>query len=107
MVKDNKHLIVKKYLKDHSLVESNIKSFNNFIEKRMQEIVDEISEGIESDDFEIHLGKIRVHKPKIVEADGSSSLIMPSEARLRNLTYSAPVTLELTKKRTTKLIQKL
>ena len=27
-----KHLIVKKYLEDHSLVESNIISFNNFIE---------------------------------------------------------------------------
>ncbi len=96
MVKDNKHLIVKKYLKDHSLVESNIKSFNNFIQKRMQEIVDEISETIESDDFEISLGKINVGTPRVIEADGSSSLVMPSEARLRNLTYSAPVTLEIT-----------
>ncbi len=96
MVRDNKHLIVKKYLKDHSLVESNIKSFNNFIEKRMQEIVNEVSETIESDDFEINLGKIKVETPRVVEADGSSSLIMPSEARLRNLTYSAPVTLEIT-----------
>ena len=96
MVKDNKHLIVKKYLKDHSLVESNIRSFNNFIEKRMQEIVDDISETIEGDDFEISLGKIKVETPKVIEADGSSSLIIPSEARLRNLTYSAPITLEIT-----------
>ncbi|MCK5624861.1 DNA-directed RNA polymerase subunit B [Candidatus Pacearchaeota archaeon] len=96
MVKDSQHLIVKKYLKGHSLVESNIKSFNNFIEKRIQEIVNEISEGIESDDFEINLGKIKVGSPKVIEADGSSSLIMPSEARLRNLTYSAPITLEIT-----------
>ena len=59
MVRDNKHLIVKKYLKDHSLVESNIRSFNNFIKKRMQEIVDDISNSIEGDDFEISLGKIR------------------------------------------------
>jgi len=99
MVKDNKHLIVKKYLKDHSLVESNIKSFNNFIEKRMQEIVDEVSETIDSDDFEINLGKIKVETPKVIEADGSSSLIMPFEARLRSLTYSAPVTLEITVKK--------
>jgi len=96
MVKDTRHLIVKKYLKDHSLVESNIKSFNNFIEKRMQEIVNEISEGIDGDDFEISLGKIKVGSPKVIEADGSSSLIMPFEARLRNLTYSAPITLEIT-----------
>ena len=99
MVKDIQHLIVKKYLKDHSLVESNIKSFNNFVKKRMQEIVDEVSETIESDDFEINLGKIKVETPRVIEADGSSSLIMPSEARLRNLTYSAPVTLEITIKK--------
>ena len=96
MVKDNNHLIVKKYLKDHSLVESNIISFNNFIEKKMQEIVNEVSETIESDDFEISLGEIKVEAPKVIEADGSSSFIMPSEARLRNLTYSAPITLEIT-----------
>ena len=36
------HLIVKNYLKEHSLVESNIISFNNFIDKRLQEIVNEI-----------------------------------------------------------------
>ncbi len=37
MVKDTQHIVVKKYLKKHSLVESNITSFNNFIDKRMQE----------------------------------------------------------------------
>ena len=95
----NKHLIVKKYLQNHSLVESNITSYNEFIQHRMQEIVDEISKSIESDEIEIKLGKIKIEKPKIVEADGSSSLIMPFEARLRNLTYSAPITLEISVKK--------
>jgi DNA-directed RNA polymerase subunit B len=95
----NKHLIVEKYLKKYSLLESNITSFNNFVDKRMQEIVDEISEGIQGDDFEIILGKVKVGKPKIIEADGSSSFILPYEARLRNLTYSAPITLEITVKK--------
>jgi len=63
MKKDN-HLIIKKYLEGHSLVESNITSFNDFIEFRMQEIVDEVSRDLESDEFEITLGKIRVEKPK-------------------------------------------
>ena len=99
MEKKNQHLVVKKYLEDHSLVESNIISFNNFIEKRMQEIADEISETIVNDDFEIILGKIKVGKPEIIEADGSSSKIMPYEARLRNLTYSAPITIEMTIKK--------
>ena len=95
----NDHIIIKNYLKNHSLVESNIISFNNFLEHRMQEIVNELNDFIENDDFEIILGKINVGKPKIVEADGSSSIVTPSEARLRNLTYSAPITLELTVKK--------
>ncbi|MFH1503194.1 MAG: DNA-directed RNA polymerase subunit B [Candidatus Diapherotrites archaeon] len=93
------HLIVKNYLQEHSLVESNITSFNNFIDKRLQEIVDEISETIINEEFEINLGKIQVGKPKVVEADGSSSLITPIEAQLRDLTYAAPITLELTVKK--------
>jgi len=98
MKKDN-HLIIKKYLEEHSLVESNIISFNEFLDHRMQEIVDEISDSINNEEFEITLGKIRIEKPKVIEADGSSSLIMPYEARLRNLTYSASVTLEITVKK--------
>ena len=95
----NKYLLVKKYLEEHSLVESNITSFNNFVERRMQEIVQEISETLpKEEDIEINLGKIRVGKPLIHEADGSPNYINPAEARLRNLTYSAPVYLEVTVK---------
>ena len=92
------HTLVKEYLRTHSLVESNIISFNNFIEQRMQEIVDELSENLPVEDFEIKLGKISVGKPEITEADGSVRLITPAEARLRNLTYSAPVKIEITVK---------
>ena len=95
----NNHLIVKRYLQDHSLVASNITSYNDFIKTRIQEIANEISGAIENTDYEISLGKIEIGKPNIIEADGSSSLIMPYEARLRNLTYSAPVFVELTVKK--------
>jgi len=99
-MKNNNHLVVKNYLSNHSLVESNVTSFNNFIEKRMQEIVQEISETINPDEeFEISFGKMTIGKPQVIEDDGSTSLIMPYEARLRNLTYSAPITLELTVRR--------
>ncbi|HEA46562.1 MAG TPA: DNA-directed RNA polymerase subunit B'' [Candidatus Pacearchaeota archaeon] len=98
-MKHDKHLVVKKYLSEHSLVESNITSFNNFLKKRMQEIVDEISQTINNEDFEIGLGKINVGEPKVIEADGSSSLVTPAEAKMRNLTYAAPITLELTVKK--------
>lgn len=93
---DRKHVLVKEFLKNHSIVESNITSFNDFIENRMQEIVDELNETIPKEDFEIKLGKITVDKPNLVEADGSINLIAPSEARLRGITYSAPIRMELT-----------
>ena len=85
----DKYLLIRKYLEQHSLVESNITSFNNFIDKRMQEIVEEISEGLPKDEeIEVKLGKVKIGKPLIHEADGSPNIITPSEARLRNLTYS-------------------
>jgi DNA-directed RNA polymerase subunit B len=99
MINKDNHLVVKNYLKEHSLVESNITSFNNFFEKRLQEIVNEIQETIENEDYEITLGHIEVGKPKVIEADGSSSLVTPAEARIRNLTYAAPISLELTVKK--------
>ncbi len=90
--------IVKRYLKEHSPFESNITSFNNFLNHRMQKIVDEINDNINNEDVEIRLGKVRIGKPNIIEADGSSSIVTPAIARLRNLTYSAPVFVELSVK---------
>jgi DNA-directed RNA polymerase beta subunit len=92
---DKEHIMVKKFLEEYSLVESNILSFNDFIDNRMQQIVHEISSSLTEEDVKIELGKIRVEKPDIIEADGSKHFLMPTEARLRNLTYSAPVYLEM------------
>ena len=39
-----KNILVEKYLEEHSLVESNIKSFNDFIQNRIQQIVNELNE---------------------------------------------------------------
>ncbi|MDD5192176.1 MAG: DNA-directed RNA polymerase subunit B [Candidatus Nanoarchaeia archaeon] len=94
--KKNEHILIKRYLQEHSLIESNIISFNNFVEHRMQEIVDELNDTMPKEETEIKLGKIRVEKPNIIEADGSTHSIMPAEARIRGLTYSAPVSLEVT-----------
>ncbi len=93
-----KHIIVKKYLKEHSLIESNIISFNNFIQEKMQQIVNELNESMSNEEVEIKLGRIRIEKPNIIEADGSVALITPTESRIRNLTYSASVFLEISVK---------
>ncbi len=90
------HVLVKKYLGEHSLIESNITSYNNFINHRMQEIIDELNDSLPKEDIEIKLGKIKVGKPNIIEADGSTQLITPTEAKIRKLTYSAPIDIEIT-----------
>ncbi len=95
MTTDTKHILVKEFLKNHSLVESNIKSFNNFIKIKMQEIVTELSDALPNEDFEIKLGKVRVGKPNMIESDGSSNPITPAEVRLRKITYSAPIWMEM------------
>ncbi|MEK6848470.1 MAG: DNA-directed RNA polymerase subunit B'', partial [Nanoarchaeota archaeon] len=89
------HILIKKYLEQHSLVESNITSFNNFIEHRMQQIVSELGDSMSDEEIKIKLGKIRIEKPIVIEADGSMKKLTPAEARLRNLTYSSPVFLEI------------
>lgn len=100
MVKDYK-LLIESYFDKHSFVESNIKSFDNFMSKGMQQIIDETNEIIPTivppgvKDFRIKLGKVEISKPQITEADGSKQDIFPVEARLRKLTYSAPIFLDV------------
>ena len=93
--KKDKHFLIKKYLQQHSLIESNIVSFNDFIENKLQEIVDHIDSEISREEVELYLGKISVGKPQIIEADGSIRNILPIEAKLRKSTYSAPIHLEI------------
>lgn len=99
MIRNN--VLIKKYFDENSLVRANLDSFNNFIEKRMQGIVKEVGEiiptitPVEMEEFKIVLEKIEIEKPSVVEADGSKRDILPSETRLRKISYSAPVYLNV------------
>lgn len=93
--------LIAKHFADNSLVKSSIESFNNFVERELQRIVDEnkdveptiIPPNVES--FKIRLDKIEVRDPTIIEADGSVRPIYPIEARLRKLSYAAPIFIEV------------
>lgn len=93
--------LIRKFFEENSLVKSNIESFNHFVEKELNRIVEEnrdiiptiIPPNVES--FKIRLDKIWVTKPEITEADGSKRPIYPAEARLRKLSYAAPVFIEV------------
>ena len=93
--------LIQKHFKEHSFVNSNIESFNHFIEEDLKKIIEENKEIIPTippqniEDFRIKFDKIWVTKPEITEADGSKRNIYPAEARLRKLTYSAPTFIEV------------
>lgn len=88
--------VMRAFLKKRELVRQHIDSFNDFVENRLQQIVDETGK-IETDvGVEVRLGKIRVDKAEVIEADGARNKIKPFEARLRNLSYFSPIYLEMT-----------
>ncbi|MFT7615650.1 MAG: DNA-directed RNA polymerase subunit B [Candidatus Woesearchaeota archaeon] len=95
------HIALKAYFREVSPLSSNINSYNDFVENRLQKIIKNnnvIEPGIipsNIDEFLIKFEKIWVGKPEIVEADGSKRDLFPLEARLRGLSYSAPIFLEV------------
>ncbi|MBI4980504.1 DNA-directed RNA polymerase subunit B'' [Candidatus Woesearchaeota archaeon] len=97
----DRSILVKKYYEEKRFVDSDIQSFNNFIEHGMQEVVEENKEAEPAiiphniEKFKIRFGRISVGKPEITEADGSKRAIYPMEARLRKITYYAPIYLEV------------
>jgi len=98
---NKKHILIKDYFAKYNFVQSNIDSFDDFIDWRLQKLIDELGEATpavippETEEVKFRFGKIRVERPILVEADGSLRHVIPSEARLRDLTYSAPVFLEI------------
>lgn len=98
---DRHRILIKKYFEEQSFVDSNIESFNTFMEKEIQQIINENKEIVPTiippdiDEFKIKFDRIWVTKPEITEADGSKRNIFPIEARLRKLTYSAPTYIDI------------
>ena len=107
--------MISAYFEDKGLVRQQLDSFNDFINTSLQEVVDEnnlitvtphnqhnpgraVDDELESTSYEIRFGQIYLSKPTFVEADGETIAIFPKEARLRNLTYAAPLYVDLEKR---------
>lgn len=88
--------LVDAFFDEYDLVDHHIKSYNDFVNNRIQNIID-ITEPISLEDgkYALKTGKVHIEKPFTKEADGSKSMIYPTEARLRNLNYSAHMYLEM------------
>ncbi|KAG6832563.1 DNA-dependent RNA polymerase II [Tricholoma furcatifolium] len=103
--------VITTFFDQKGLVRQQLDSFDEFVQNTMQELVDENSDlildqadqhtGHETDmtrRYEIKFGQIYLSRPTVTEADGSVVPVFPQEARLRNLTYSAPLYIEMKKR---------
>ncbi|MEM2934865.1 MAG: DNA-directed RNA polymerase subunit B [Candidatus Thermoplasmatota archaeon] len=99
--------LIDAFFRERSIVNHHLASYNDFLDRRLQEIINttRVGEGEEErlemgyihpevEGYKIKLGKIRVGRPVVKEADEEEHVITPAEARLRDLTYEAPVFLE-------------
>ena len=90
------NVLLESYLESNSLVSHQVESFNRFLDSGIQSVINRqnlIEPSVEG--FALKLGKARLEKASVIEADGSRRPIMPNETRLRNLTYAAPIFIEV------------
>ena len=79
--------LINAYFRDRNFAQMEIDSFDQFIEKKLPEIVEESDEIVPKiEEVKIELSDIEILKPKIVEADGSPrSEFYPMEAVRTNV----------------------
>ncbi len=98
--------LLESFFKEKGLVRQHLDSYNEFIDHGLQEVIDEVGEisiEVPENPYKVKLGQIwiidpqtRITGPYVTEVDGTKHEIYPMEARLRNLSYAAPVALEMT-----------
>jgi DNA-directed RNA polymerase subunit B len=89
--------VIQDILKREGIARQHLTSFDEFLERGLQSIINEVGQiEIENAEYpyKIQLGKVKLQQPRMMELDGSITHITPAEARLRNVSYSAPVMME-------------
>jgi len=91
--------LLKAFENEKGWINFQIESFNNFINQGIQNIIGEIGSvqlNPEAGNLELRFGRVEIVRPSVKEADGSTRQVFPNEARIRNLTYSAPMFMVVT-----------
>ena len=94
---NSKWTVIQNILKQEGIARQHLNSFDEFLDAGLQSIINEVDHiDIENAEYpyKIQLGKIKIQKPRMMELDGSITHITPAEARLRNISYAAPVMME-------------
>lgn len=106
--------VIHSFFDAKGLVSQQLDSFDEFASTTMQEIVSEtpnivIDQAVQDEDedsnmpvvkkrFTIEFGELTLSTAAMTEGDGTTRPLYPHEARLRNLTYSSPVFLSMTRR---------
>lgn len=94
---EDKWKLLPAFLRVKGLVKQQLDSFNYFIDVELSKIL-EANKKItidEYDDFFLEYENIRVLKPNSVESSSGKEKITPHQCRLRDLTYSAPIVVDI------------
>ncbi len=93
----DKWQLVPAFLAVGGLVRQHIDSFNYFIETELREIVMANAKVVSAADpmFYLQYTDVRVGKPDVEESFGITKETTPHECRLRDMTYSAPVVVDI------------
>ncbi|KAK4538670.1 hypothetical protein CDCA_CDCA19G4695 [Cyanidium caldarium] len=104
--------VVSAHFREKGLVRQQLDSFNEFIGSACQTIVDEMPDIVLRPEPQhvpgqaapaagtkivISFGQLSTSKPSFTESDGKATVLFPNEARLRNLSYSAALYVEVTR----------
>ncbi|KAK7709362.1 DNA-dependent RNA polymerase II [Diaporthe eres] len=103
--------VISSFFAKKGLVSQQIDSFDEFVTTTVQSLMDEYSTVSldqklpPSDDpeparmrrYEIKFGHVLVTRPNVTEGDGAVKNLLPYECRDRNLTYSCPIYVRITK----------
>jgi len=101
--------VIESYLKENNyknLVRHHIDSFNEFTDIKIEQIVKQSNPLLIFNNYDeetntykyeinINFGNIYFNKPIIYENNGSTKLMYPNDARLRNLSYSSQLLIDL------------
>jgi len=96
---DDLWLLMKSFFQSRKLAGQHLDSYNEFIERDLNSIVESvggISLYVRGTSIQLKFGRIHIGRPRVSEVDGSETEVTPMDCRLRNLTYAAPLFLEVT-----------
>ena len=103
-------IVISSYFEEKGLVRQQLDSFDEFIQMNVQRIVEDSPQIDLQGETQHQAGAVQhptryllkfeqiyLSKPTHWEKDGAPVALMPNEARLRNLTYAAPLYVDITK----------